>query len=99
MAVFYFLAEEPLRNGQRQDCCLIVEVHVPDWIQNDLVRLAAQEAIDQAFGRRLALWPADEDEASQYLQSDADAALRGSLKLGTGDPLLWHLLPLDIGRE
>jgi hypothetical protein len=54
MAVFYFLAEEPLRNGQRQDCCLIVEVHVPDWIQNDLVRLAAQEAIDQEFGRRLA---------------------------------------------
>jgi hypothetical protein len=91
MANLYFLAEEPVRNGQRQDCCLIVEVHAPDWINSELVQLAAEEVIDQKFGQRLALWSADEDEATQYLQADP-GAVRGYLTLGSGDPLFWHLL-------
>jgi hypothetical protein len=37
MAILNFLAEEPVRNDEQQDCCLIVEVHVPDWINEELV--------------------------------------------------------------
>jgi hypothetical protein len=50
MAILYFLAEEPVRNDEQQDCCLIVEVHAPDWINDELVRLAAEEAFEQEFG-------------------------------------------------
>ncbi len=93
MAILYFLGEEPFRNDQQQDCCLIVEVHALDWIQDELIRLAAEEAIDQNFGQRLELWSADEEEATHYLQADP-AATRGSLMLGSGAPLFWHLLPI-----
>jgi hypothetical protein len=91
MAILFFVVEEPIRNGQQQDCCLIVEVHAPDWINNGLVLLAAESAIEAKFGKRLMLLPAYEDEASQYLEADPGAA-RGSLTLGSGDPLFWHLL-------
>jgi hypothetical protein len=63
MAILYFFSEEPVKNDEQQDCCLIVEVHAPDWIKDELIQLAAEEAIEDAFGRRLTLWSADEDEA------------------------------------
>ena len=73
MAILYFLAEEPIRNDEQQDCCLIVEVHAPDRVNEELVQLAAEEAIEDAFGKRLTLWSANEDEASQHLQAAPDA--------------------------
>jgi len=48
MAIRYFLAEEPIRNDEQQDCCLIVEVHAPDRVNEELVQLAAEEAIEDA---------------------------------------------------
>jgi len=69
MAILYFLAEEPVRNDEQQDCCLIVEVHAPDRVNEELVQLAAEEAIEDAFGRRFTLSSANEDEASQDLQT------------------------------
>ena len=92
MAILYFLAEEPVRNDQQQDCCLIVEVHAPDQIDDQLVQLAAEEAIEGKFGKRLTLWSADEDEALLYLQAEASAT-NGYLELGASVPLYWHLLP------
>jgi hypothetical protein len=91
VAVRYFLAERSIQNYQQQDCCLVVEVRGHEWIDDELIRLAAEEAIDQEFGQRLTLWLADEDEATQYLQAHPDAT-RGSLTLGSGVPLFWHLL-------
>jgi hypothetical protein len=93
MAMLYFFAEEPVRNDEQQDCCLIVEIHAPDWIKDELVRLAAEEVIEGAFGRRLTLWSADEDEASQSLQAAPDAT-HGYLELGGDTPLFWHLLQI-----
>jgi hypothetical protein len=93
MAILYFFAEEPVRNDEQQDCCLIVEVHAPDSVNDELIQLAAEEAIEDAFGRRLTLWSADEDEASQHLQAVPDAT-HGYLELGGGAPLFWHLLPI-----
>jgi len=72
-AVRYFLAEEPIQNREQQDCCLIVEVQAPDRVNEELVQLAAEEAIEDAFGKRLTLWSANEDEASQHLQAAPDA--------------------------
>ena len=69
MAILYFFAEEPVRNDEQQDCCLIVEVHAPDWINEELVHLATEEAIEDTFGKRLTLWSANQDEASQHLQA------------------------------
>jgi len=86
-----FLAEEPIRNDEQQDCCLIVEVQAPDRVNEELVQLAAEEAIEDAFGKRLTLWSANEDEASQHLQAAPDAT-HGYLELGAGAPLFWHLL-------
>jgi hypothetical protein len=93
MAILYFLAEEPVRNDQQQDCCLIVEVHAPDLIDGRLVKLATEEAIEDKFGQRLTLWPADADEASRYLQTEPSVT-HGYLELGAGVPLFWHLLPI-----
>jgi hypothetical protein len=93
MAILYFLAEEPVKNDQQQDCCLIVEVHAPDRIEDQSVQVAAEEAIEGEFGKRLTLWPANDDEASRYLQSEAGAT-HGYLELATGLPLLWHILPI-----
>ena len=58
VAILYFLAEEPIQNREQQDCCLIVEVHAPDWVDDQLVQLAAEEAIEDEFGKRLTLWSA-----------------------------------------
>ena len=91
MAILYFLAEEPIWNDEQQDCCLIVEVQAPDRVNEELVQLAAEEAIEDAFGKRLTLWSANEDEASQHLQAAPDAT-HGYLELGAGAPLSWHLL-------
>jgi hypothetical protein len=77
--------------GGVYSCCLIVKVRAPDWIYNALVQSAAEAAIESKFGKRFILWSADEDEATQYLEADP-AAARGSLTLGSGDPLFWHLL-------
>ena len=93
MAILYFLAEEPVRNDEQQDCCLIVEVHAPDWINDELVRLAAEEAIEQEFGKAVILWSANEDEAFQYLRPDPGTT-HGLLELGSSVPLVWHLLPI-----
>jgi hypothetical protein len=93
MAILYFFSEEPVKNDEQQDCCLIVEVHAPDWIKGELIQLAAEEAIEDAFGRRLTLWSADEDAASPYLQAAPDAT-HGYLELGGGAPLFWHLLQI-----
>ena len=73
LATLYLLAEEPVQNDQQQDCCLIVEVHAPDQINDQLVQLAAEEAIEGEFGKRLTLWSTNEDEAFQYLQAEPGA--------------------------
>jgi hypothetical protein len=91
MAILYFLAEEPVRNDEQQDCCLIVEVHAPDWINEELVQLATEEAIEDTFGKRLTLWSANQDEASQHLQAAPDAT-HGCLEFWAGAPLFWYLL-------
>ena len=98
MAILYFLAEEPVKDDQRQDCCLIVEVHAPDRIDHGWVAQAAEDAIEDEFGQRLTLLSVDQAEASQYLQTNLDAT-HGYLELGTGVPLFWHLLPIDLGRQ
>jgi hypothetical protein len=90
-SILYFLAEEPVRNDEQQDCCLVVEVHAPGWINDDLIQLATEEVIENAFGKRLTLWFAEEDQASQHLQAANDAT-HGYLELGAGAPLFWHLL-------
>jgi hypothetical protein len=38
MAVLYFLAEEPIQDREQRDCCLIVEVHVPDRVDDQWVQ-------------------------------------------------------------
>jgi hypothetical protein len=91
--VRYFIAEEPVRNDQQQDCCLIVEVHAPGWINDQLSRLAAEEAIEGEFDKRLTLFPANKDEAHQLVQEESGAT-HGYSELGSGDPLYWHLLPI-----
>jgi hypothetical protein len=91
MAILYFLAEEPVKDDERQDCCLIVEIHAPDGIDDQWVHQAALDAIEDKFGKRMSLWPANEDEASQYLQPDPGAT-HGLLELGINVPLFWHLL-------
>jgi hypothetical protein len=98
MSVLYFLAEEPVRNLRLEACCLIVEVHAPDWINDELVKLAAEEAIEDEFEQRLTLWSADEDEATQYLQAHPGAT-GGSLTVGNGAPLFLHLLPIVKRRN
>jgi hypothetical protein len=93
VAVLYFLAEEPIQDRQQQDCCLIVEVHIPDRVDDQWVQPAAENAIEEEFGKALTLWSADEDEALQYLRLDPGAT-RGLLDLRSGVPLVWHLLPI-----
>jgi hypothetical protein len=61
MATLYLLAEEPVQNDQQQDCCLIVEVHAPDGIDNRWVQ-RAENAVKAEFGPGLRLWSADEHE-------------------------------------
>jgi hypothetical protein len=91
VAVLYFLAEEPIQDREQQDCCLIVEVHIPDRVDDQWIQPAAENAIEDAFGKRLTLWSTNEDEASQHLQAAPDAT-HGYLELGAGAPLFWHLL-------
>ena len=93
MAVLYFLAEEPIQNRQQQDCCLIVEVYAPDRVDDQWVQQEVKNAIEEEFGKALTLWPANEDEAFQYLRRDPGAT-RGLLDLRSGIPLVWHLLPI-----
>jgi hypothetical protein len=93
MAILYFLGEEPVRNDQQQDCCLILEVNAPEEIDKELIRLAAEETIENEFGKRLTLWSANEEEASQYLQAGLGAT-HGYLELGASVPVFWHLLPI-----
>jgi hypothetical protein len=90
MAILYFWAEEPVQNSQRQDCCLIVKVHAPNQIDDQLVQLAAEEAIEGEFGKRLTLWAADENEAVQYLGTDPNS-VRDTLQLAAGVALFYHL--------
>jgi hypothetical protein len=93
VAILYFLAEEPIQNREQQDCCLIVEVHVPDRVDDQRVQQAAENAIEEEFGKALTLLSANEDEALRYLRPDPDAT-RGLLDLRSGVPLVWHLLPI-----
>jgi hypothetical protein len=88
-----FLAEEPIQNRQQQDCCLIVEVHAPDRVDDQWVQQAAENAIEEEFRKALTLWSANEDEALQYLRPDPGAT-GGLLDLRSGVPLVWHLLPI-----
>jgi hypothetical protein len=90
MAILYFLAEEPVQNHQQQDCCLIVEVHAPDGIDNQWVQQAAENAIEEEFGKALTLWSANEDEAFQYLETDPDATM-GALNLSKNVSVIWNL--------
>ena len=93
MAILYFLAEEPIQNREQQDCCLIVEVHAPDRVDDQWVRQAAENAIEEEFGKALTLWSANEEEALQYLRPDPGTT-HGLLDLRSGVPLVWHLLPI-----
>jgi hypothetical protein len=93
VAILYFLAEEPIPNRQQQDCCLIVEVYAPDRVDDQWVQQAAKNAIEEEFGKALTLCSANEDEALQYLRPDPGTT-RGLLELGSGVPLVWHLLPI-----
>jgi hypothetical protein len=93
MAILYFLVEEPIQNDQGQDSCLIVEVHVSDPVDDQWVKQAAENAIEEEFGKALTLWSADEDEALQYLRPDPGVT-RGLLDLAGGVPLVWYLLPI-----
>jgi hypothetical protein len=79
MATLYLLAEEPVQNDQQQDCCLIVEVHAPDGIDNRWVQ-RAENAVKAEFGPGLRLWSAHEHETFQYLEADPGAH-HGSVKL------------------
>jgi hypothetical protein len=87
MAILYFLGEETVQNDQRQDCCLIVEVHAPDGIDNQWVQQAAENSIEEQFGKRLTLRSANEDEALQYLQADPGPT-HGAIQVST---LFYHL--------
>jgi hypothetical protein len=49
--------------------------------------------MEDEFGKRLTLWSANDDEASQQLQAEPGAT-HGWLELGTVVPLFWHLLPI-----
>ena len=93
MAILYFLAEEPIHDREQQDCCLIVEVHVPDRFDDHWVQQAAENAIEEEFGKTLTLWSVNEDEALQYLRPDPGTT-RGLLDLANGVPLVRHLLPI-----
>jgi hypothetical protein len=93
MAIFYFIADEPVRNDEQQDCCLIVEIHAPDGVDDRWVQQAADDIIEEEFGKRLTLSPANKDEAFRYLQVEPDAT-HGYLEFGTGVPVFWHLLPI-----
>jgi hypothetical protein len=93
VAILYFLAEEPIQDREQQHCCLIVEVHVPDRVDDHWVQQAAENAIEEEFGKALTLWSVNEDEALQYLRLDPGAT-RGLLDLRSGVPLVWHLLPI-----
>jgi hypothetical protein len=86
----YLLAEEPVQNHQQQECCLIVEVRAPDGIDHQLVQLTIEDAIKEKFGKSLMLWPATEDEASQYLEADPGAST-GALTLPSNVSVIWHL--------
>ncbi len=87
MAIRYFLAEEPIQNVQGQDCCLIVEIHAPDLVDDQWVQQAVENAIEEEFGKRLTLWSANQDEAFQYLQADPGAT-HGSLSFRDWCPTL-----------
>jgi hypothetical protein len=67
---------------------LIVEVHVPDGIDNQWVQQAAENATEEQFGRGLTLLSTNEDEALQYLQADPGPT-HGALQLAT---LFYHLV-------
>jgi len=69
MAILYCLAEEPVKDDQRQDRFLIVEVHTPDRVDDRWVQQAAENAIEDEFGKRLTLLSVGQEEASQYLQT------------------------------
>jgi len=86
----YLLAEEPVQNDQRQDCCLIVEVRAPDDIDNQWVQQAVERAIREKFGQGLTLWSANEDEAFHYLETDPDATM-GALNLSKTVSVIWNL--------
>jgi hypothetical protein len=93
MGILYFLAEEPIQNDQQQDCCLIVEVHAPDRVDDQWAQQAAENAIEEEFGKAFTLWSANEDEALQYLRS-GPGVTQGLLDLANGVPLVWYLLPI-----
>lgn len=90
LATLYLLAEEPVQNHQQQDCCLIVEVHSPDEIDNQWVQQTLENAIKEEFGKGLTLWSVNEDEAFQYLETDPDATM-GALNLSKNVSAIWNL--------
>ena len=98
VAILYFLAEEPIRNREQQDCCLIVEVHVPDGVDSQWVQQAAENAIGEELGKSLTLWSASEDEALQYLRPDPGVT-RGLLDLASGVPSIAGSLINRLGRR
>ena len=83
----------PLPSSFRPRRHLIVEVHVPDRVDDQWVQQVAENAIEEEFGKALTLWSANEDEALQYLRPDPGAT-HGLLDLRSGVPLVWHILPI-----
>jgi hypothetical protein len=90
MAILYLLAEELVQNEQQQDCCLIVEVHAPDGIDNQWVQQTVESAIKEQFGQGLTLWSAHEEEAFHCLETDPDATM-GALNLSKNVSVIWNL--------
>jgi hypothetical protein len=91
VAILYFLAEEPIQNRQQQNCCLIVEVHAPDRVDDQWVQQAAENAIEGEFGKALKLWSANEDETLEYLEVDP-GAITGVLNLSDNVTVIWYLV-------
>ena len=46
MAILYFLAEEPVKNDQWQDCFLIVGIYASDWDDDQWFQQGAENAIE-----------------------------------------------------
>ena len=69
---------------------MIIEVHAPDLVDDQWVEQEVGNAIEEEFGKRLTLWPVDEDEAFEYLDVDPGVTT-GALDLSNNVSVIWHL--------
>jgi hypothetical protein len=92
MTLLYFLAEEPVKDSQQQDCCLIVEISRSlGAADKQWVKQLAKNALKEKFSKKLTLWSVNEDEALQYLKADSGAST-GALILPNNISVIWHLV-------